>query len=165
MITHLNKDIINAIKTFSVKIAISSNWIDYIVAILYTFFLQALTGIPHPEYLEQANANALLVLLSEEVFAYPFWLQDLSHFPLFFIFTWLWARCIGPISSEFLKSTTCLLVVAIGYGIGNELMQFFIPNRFPSLGDLIMNLVGVLSSLLSHKYYCYRVIKRKRISS
>ena len=160
MITHHNKDIINAIKTFSVKIAISSNWIDYIVAILYTFFLQALTGIPHPEYLEQANANALLVLLSEEVFAYPFWLQDLSHFPLFFIFTWLWARCIGPISSEFLKSTTCLLVVAIGYGIGNELMQFFIPNRFPSIEDLIMNLSGALTGLLCHKYYCVVIQKR-----
>lgn len=151
--------IINVIKLISVKIAISRHPTGYCIAILYTFILQAVTGIPQAEYLKQANANELLILLSQEVFDYPFWLQDLSHFPLFFIFTWLWARCIGPISRETRKATLCLLTVSFGYGIINEVSQFFIPNRFPSLGDLIMNLSGVLSSLLSHKYCCV-VIKR-----
>jgi len=153
------KFIINGIKSISVKIAISSHPSGYGIAILYTFILQALTGIPKAEYLKQANANELLILLSQEVFNYPFWLQDLSHFPLFFIFTWLWARCIGPISSKNWKSTACLLAVSLGYGIINEVSQFLIPNRFPSPGDLIMNLSGVVSGLLSHKYCCV-VIKK-----
>ena len=147
-------------KPFSVKIAISSNPVDYAIAVLYTFIIQALTGIPKPEYLKHANVNELLVLFSQEVYDYPFWLQDLSHFPLFFVFTWLWARCIGPISKESWNSTIYLLIISLGYSIVSEVTQIIIPNRFPSIEDLIMNLSGALTGLLCHKYYCVVIQKR-----
>jgi len=147
-------------KAISVKIAISSNPVDYAVAVLYTIIIQALTGIPKPEYLTQANVNELLVLFSQEVYDYPFWLQDLSHFPLFFVFTWLWARCIGPVSKESWSSTIYLLLVSLGYSVVSEVTQIIIPNRFPSIEDLIMNLSGALTGLLCHKYYCMMIRKR-----
>jgi len=43
-----------------------------------------LTGFPKPETLKEISAHDFLLYISEELFNYPFWLQDLSHFPPFF---------------------------------------------------------------------------------
>ena len=61
-----------------------------LLPLTFLFILQILTGLPRPELLEQFDASNLLVEFSEEIFSYPFWLQDLSHLPLFAIFSWLW---------------------------------------------------------------------------
>jgi VanZ family protein len=42
--------------------------------------------------------------------------------------------------------------MCLSYSCLNELSQFFIPMRFPSPGDLIMNLAGVCLGLLFHQF-------------
>ena len=54
-----------------------------LIPIGYTLFLQILTGFPKPDSLNDIDANKLFIRFSEELFSYPFWLQDLSHLPLF----------------------------------------------------------------------------------
>jgi VanZ family protein len=126
----------------------------------YTLFLQILTGFPKPDSLKNLDANKLFVRFSEELFDYPFWLQDLSHFPLFFTLAWLWSwqlGCIEKISKCFIHPA---FLFSCFYAIANEMAQAFIPDRFPSPGDLIMNLAGVLFGLASHSYFCQRSYKQ-----
>jgi VanZ family protein len=125
----------------------SKAWIC--VPLTYTLLIQFLTGIPKPDILRKADINNFLIQISEELFDYPFWLQDLSHLPLFFIFAWLWSWFLRRNQ----QSTTTLLYSAIittSYAILNELTQFYIPQRFPSVADIIMNISGVLIALTLH---------------
>ena len=125
----------------------SKAWIC--VPLTYTLLIQFLTGIPKPDILRKADINNFLIQISEELFDYPFWLQDLSHLPLFFIFAWLWTwflRRNQQSKTTLLYSTT----ITISYAILNELTQFYIPQRFPSVADIIMNISGVLIALTLH---------------
>ena len=116
----------------------------------YTLFLQTLTGFPKPASLKRLDANELFIRFSEELFDYPFWLQDLSHLPLFFILGWLWSWQLGPIKHAMGILTNKASLFSIFYAIANEMVQAFIPDRFPSSGDLIMNLFGVSLGLYLH---------------
>ena len=67
----------------------SSVFLRKVCPILYLLFLQTITGIPKPEALEGFDASEFAIQFSEKLYDYPYWLQDLSHMPFFFIFTWL----------------------------------------------------------------------------
>jgi len=131
----------------------------------YTFFLQVLTGFPKPKSLKNIDAHELFVRFSEGLFAYPFWLQDLSHLPLFFALAWLWSWYLGPVLtlSSFHKNKA--FYIAFLYGITNEMLQAFIPDRFPSPGDLIMHLAGVFLGLSTHSILCRNLDKPKSIAN
>ena len=122
----------------------------------YTFFIQALTGFPKPESLIDLDANELFVRFSKELFAYPFWLQDLSHLPLFYGLAWLWSWYLGPVLSLSCALRNKAFYIATLYGITNEMAQAYIPDRFPSPGDIIMNLAGVCLGLATHSIVCRR---------
>ena len=66
-----------------------SKFIKLVLPISYLIFLQLLTGIPKPHTLKNFNAGILIEEFSSEIFSYPFWIQDLSHLPLFFLLAWL----------------------------------------------------------------------------
>lgn len=141
-------------QTFLTRVIYSRSPASFLLAICFTLFIQLLTGIPKPDSLRKISADEILVHLSEELFDYPFWLQDLSHFPLFFTFAWLWARCLGPLSFSVYPLRTFLLSFGtLCFATFNELIQAFIPERFPSAGDLTMNLLGVCSALLFYLFF------------
>ena len=155
------------VNSISSKVALSATPIGLLNALLYTFFLQFLTGIPKPSYLKEINAVDVLRVFSSEIFSYPFWLQDLSHFPLFFLYAWLWLRYIGPINLRkmWVRKNFIILTICLGYSVLNELTQFFIPMRFPSIGDLAMNLFGAMSAIFTHTWYCSKVIAADQLNS
>ena len=143
------------------KIGLSATPFGLLVPICYSFFLQILTGFPQPSYLLEIDANEVFIRFSEEMFDYPFWLQDLSHFPLFFLFSWVWLRYLGPSNFEFRNSKNLLaLFICLGYAVLNEFSQAFIPMRFPSLGDTVMNLLGSITGISVHAWYCSRFVTR-----
>lgn len=125
----------------------SRMWI--LLPISYSIIIQILTGIPKPDALKDAAVHELFIEISEGIFDYPFWLQDLSHFPLFFLFAWLWTWYIRRFQQT-IPTLLCTLFITISFAVINELTQFFIPQRFPSVGDIIMNLSGVFSALFLH---------------
>ena len=142
-------------KKFNWLVAPNKSVLWVFIPLGYTLIIQTLTGFPKPETLKEISANDFLLYISEELFNYPFWLQDLSHFPLFFVFTWLWTwffRRNNYQSNNLVKS----LLICISFAILNEFSQFFIPRRFPSSADVIMNLAGVISSILIHSYFFKR---------
>lgn len=128
----------------------SKGWL--VIPIFYLFFIQLLTGIPQPQTLNPQEVGEFWVSFSEELFSYPFWLQDLSHLPLFFIFAWSWAWYLGPVKLVPGIHKNFCLHMCLSYSCLNEFSQFFIPMRFPSPGDLIMNLAGVCLGLLFHQF-------------
>ena len=133
-----------------------------LLPVLYTLFIQILTGFPRSETLREISASELFISFSEELFDYPFWLQDLSHFPLFFGFSWAWAWYLRRADRD---RFTLLLTIALasGYAILNELTQIYIPQRFPSLGDIVTNLLGVTSAISIHTFVLNRCsINRKQ---
>ena len=121
-----------------------------IVPLLYGFFLQLITGIPKPEALDKFDAAEIAIRLSEQLYDYPFWLQDLSHLPLFFAFTWMahWFFTEKNLIQSISKKA---ISISIFYAMFNEAIQAIIPDRFPSLGDLVMNLAGVILAILAIK--------------
>jgi VanZ family protein len=143
-------------------IAPTNSRIFILLPLFYTIIIQVLTGFPRSETLREISASEILIRFSEELFDYPFWLQDLSHFPLFFGFSWVWAwylrRANGGKNRLFLT-----IALASGYAILNELTQIYIPQRFPSLGDIVTNLLGVTTAISIHTFLLNRFsINRKQ---
>jgi len=127
----------------------------------YTLIIQILTGFPRPETLLEISANEIFIKFAEELFDYPFWLQDLSHFPLFFGFTWVWAWYLRRANKN-RKSLYVTVAVVSGYAIFNELTQMYIPQRFPSIADTITNLLGVATAISIHTFALNRSSLQKK---
>jgi len=121
----------------------------------FSFLLQLLTGLPRPDLLERLDASELLIEFSKGVFSYPFWLQDLSHLPLFALFSWLWYWYFKDKPTIWASPA---FHISWSYAIINELSQSFVPNRFPSVGDFIMNLLGVALSSFLYFYLTTRIL-------
>jgi len=117
----------------------------------YLFFLQAITGIPKPDALAEFDASETAIRFAEMLYDYPYWLQDLSHLPLFFVFTWLAHWFFGSSESQN-RYNLRAIAVSIFYAIFNEGIQAIIPDRFPSPGDLFMNLAGVVTATFAYLY-------------
>jgi hypothetical protein len=131
-------------------IAPNTSKIWFLFPLLYTLFIQILTGIPKPSILRERSADEMLLQFAEEIFDYPYWLQDISHFPLFFLFAWLWSWFFQRKKGGRLFTFYLPMFLCLSFAIFNELAQVFIPQRFPSFGDLAMNLMGVISALFLH---------------
>ena len=139
-----------------------NSWIRNSVPIVYIISLQLVTGIPNPALLERLNAYEIAINLSAELYNYPFWLQDLSHFPLFFLLTWFSYWIISKNSKSCRKFCNIkVMLFSISYAFFNEGIQAIIPERFPSLGDLIMNLAGVLTALFVYRLTHDKIIQEK----
>tara|TARA_B110000438_G_scaffold300895_1_gene354386 strand:+ start:1830 stop:2291 length:462 start_codon:yes stop_codon:yes gene_type:complete len=115
----------------------------------YLLFLQLLTGIPKPDIIREADGPEFLERFAEELFGYPYWAQDLSHLPLFAALAWLWSWYFGgPKTGS--KWAVAAAWISFTYAVLNEMGQYFVPKRFPSAGDLIMNILGVSIGLFAH---------------
>ena len=113
------------------------------------FVLQLLTGIPKPKFWEDLDGFEGFWELSKIVYDYPYYLQDLSHFPLFAGLAWLWSWYLGgPARGK--RFHGIALTISMTYGIVNECLQVFLPDRFLSTGDLMMNAAGVLFGAWAH---------------
>ena len=87
--------------------------------------------------------------VSKILYDYPYYLQDLSHFPLFAALAWLWSWYLGgPKEGNLFRGSA--LTIAMIYGIFNECFQILLPTRFLSTGDLMMNIAGVLFGAWLH---------------
>ena len=115
----------------------------------YMLFLQFLTGIPKPDFLLDLDGPETLWELSKIIYDYPYYLQDLSHLPLFAGLAWLWSWYLGG-PAEGKRICGKALVISLTYGVFNEFIQAFIPSRFPSTGDLMMNVAGVFCGVWLH---------------
>lgn len=46
------------------------------------------------------------------------------------------------------------IVLAVIYGISDEIHQYFVPGRYPSLKDILINSIGILITSIAYVNYC-----------
>lgn len=102
--------------------------------LLYMGFIFALSSIP-----DDASFSGPALLL-----AYPN-LNNFLHIPLFGGLAWLWLGYLRQTlpnnrTAEILCVTICLL-----FALSDELHQMFVPGRFASVTDVLLDVVGILA--------------------
>jgi VanZ family protein len=75
------------------------------------------------------------------------WDDKIHHF-----LAYLWLSALPLIGFRRLKFGMTGAVLMIPFGIGLEIAQHFLPGRFFSIFDMIVNTVGVLSGIFLVKY-------------
>ncbi|MHC4973921.1 MAG: VanZ family protein [Planctomycetota bacterium] len=67
--------------------------------------------------------------------------QNLLHVPVYAGLTWLWWRSLkGKTSPR--PAVLCAAAIAIGYGVLDEIHQMYVPGRFASVTDALLNAAG-----------------------
>lgn len=95
--------------------------------------LFALSSVPQP-----ASVDEHQVLTG-----HPSW-QSLLHVPAYFVLAALWWRTLRTQKWATHTSLIAAVLIAAGYGLLDEVHQYFVPGRFLSLTDVAMNLLGSL---------------------
>ena len=71
-------------------------------------------------------------------------LQNFLHIPAFALLAMLWHRLFDQYRIDRRKGMPLLLLITIGFGIINEWVQYYIPGRYLSVTDVVLNTVGVV---------------------
>jgi len=102
----------------------------------------------------------------------PFWaamdpsLQNLLHIPMFLVFVFLFHMAYPIVLAR--RSTGMVLVLGAGalLAVLTEAIQILVPGRYPSLGDITLNLVGAaLGGLILLRLRNRRVAEPKQEDS
>lgn len=76
-------------------------------------------------------------------------LQNLLHIPLFGLLQYLWLRAYCRKGCTSWKLWLICLGITLGYGALDEFHQLFVPGRYASLLDMLLNATGaVLATVL-----------------
>jgi VanZ family protein len=71
-------------------------------------------------------------------------LQNFLHIPLFGMLQILWLKALATMGMLGWKNVATCLVISLIYGVSDEFHQMFVPGRYASLTDLLLNLTGVI---------------------
>lgn len=85
---------------------------------------------------------ALLVPMTEQIRLGP--LLSLLHIPMFALLVLLWMHAL---TREWLGTVAAVVVcLAVGttLAVGTEALQYWIPGRWPSVADVVRNLLGLV---------------------
>ncbi|MFQ5560907.1 MAG: VanZ family protein [Nitrospinota bacterium] len=86
--------------------------------------------------------------------SFPSVFQNMLHIPAFSVLTFLWFRVLKEYHYRDRNALSSAAGLAVLYGAGLELYQASVPGRFPSVIDLVLNLVGVV--LFVSIYYIFK---------
>ena len=103
-----------------------------LAAIAYMAILFALSSRP-----DEGDAS----LGRRILFASPT-VQNLLHVPAYAILTWLWFRALKHRGWAAGPAVVTAAVVAVVYGGLDEIHQYFVPGRFASITDALLNAGG-----------------------
>lgn len=84
-------------------------------------------------------------------------LQNFLHIPVFTAFSILLLQVLKGYTMSTAKRVSLLLVIAVVFGIINEMIQAIIPGRYAGLEDMLLNLMGV-----SLGFLLYAILLRSR---
>lgn len=75
-------------------------------------------------------------------------LQNLLHIPLFGLLAYSWARTLTRLGNGVALALAAAGVIAFGWGVLDEWHQLYVPGRYGSLTDVLLDGVGVACGLL-----------------
>jgi glycopeptide antibiotics resistance protein len=106
------------------------------VALMAAIFL--LSSLPGSS---RGNLSWLVVDLNPTI-------QNALHIPLFGLLQWLWLRALTRPGRALLATIALAALITIGYGCLDEFHQSFVPGRYASLQDILLNTIGVVAGTL-----------------
>ena len=75
-------------------------------------------------------------------------LQNMLHVPLFGTLQILWLQALTKRGLSGWKNIVTCLAISLAYGCFDELHQMFVPGRYASLVDLLLNVTGIVIGTL-----------------
>ena len=75
-------------------------------------------------------------------------IQNLLHIPLFAGLTTLWILALMNYQILWKRVLSYSFFISWGYGLIDELHQFYVPGRYPGLIDVILNTLGIVTVLI-----------------
>ncbi len=109
-----------------------------ILPLSYMLLIFALSSVPGTS--DFSNTEFMVTILNPTV-------QNLVHIPLFGALAFFW---ISTFKKWRYEESACLLmaaVISVLYGILDEIHQYFIPGRYLSLTDMLLNIIGVSAAV------------------
>lgn len=76
-------------------------------------------------------------------------LQNALHIPVFGLLAWLWYRALNPGRRRWLLAA----LICIGWSVLDEIHQLYVPGRYASATDLLLNTAGILIGLALAVYW------------
>lgn len=74
-------------------------------------------------------------------------IQNVLHIPLYGLLAWLWCWSLGAWPARGSMVYVAALALTLGYGLFDEWHQSWVPGRYASTWDMIMNGVGAALGL------------------
>jgi hypothetical protein len=108
-----------------------------LLAIAYMALLFALSAVPD-EGKESLGRRILFVSPT---------VQNLLHVPAYALLTWLWFRALRHKGRAAVAAALIAAIIAIAYGGLDEIHQYFVPGRFASITDALLNAAGAVAVL------------------
>lgn len=81
---------------------------------------------------------------------------DLAHVPMYALLTFLLMLALSSFS---LRRQAAAFMVAVGFGVLNEIVQIATPGRSCSLHDILDNALGALFAILCVNFFIYQAKK------
>lgn len=88
-------------------------------------------------------------------------LQNLLHIPIFGLLAFLWIRSFSELKYSIRKTLFLSSFISLIYGIFDESYQLLIPGRYSSVGDIVLNFMGIIAGDLAGIFF-YRTFKASR---
>ena len=86
--------------------------------------------------------------------------QNLLHIPLFGLLSYLWLNALTKNGCLGKKKLIITIIITLGYGLLDEFHQTFVPGRYGSLTDMLLNIVGIITGTVIYlQLQCRRNLK------
>lgn len=125
--------------------------------VLYMALIYWFSSIPGTATVEDPSVYVVVSWL-------PPRLQNLLHIPLFGVLAWLWYRSLylwlGRNRRPQWVGAMAFLITS-AYGVLDEFHQAFVPGRYASLTDIILNVIGAMLAI----WLCRRLARPTTLAS
>ena len=107
-----------------------------ILPILYMVFLFSISSIPIKtgDVLEAKNLISHII-------------QNLLHVPAYGLLAFLWVKAFNKRELSFRKALVFAVAITLFFSAFTELHQQFVPGRYATFGDFLLNAIGCVSGL------------------
>jgi VanZ family protein len=105
--------------------------------------------------LQRVNMSVPTELLS-------FWMRKIAHFTQFFILGMLWMITMAKSQLSHQHAIFIVLMIGLMTALVDEGIQMFVPDRGPSLIDVLIDWVGIITSVLIFQLYHQLKMSRQK---
>jgi VanZ family protein len=83
---------------------------------------------------------------------------NLMHIPMYGVLTLVALHYFDCIRFSRLAGAAVSAVIAMSVGILNEILQIFVPGRYGSLTDIVLNVFGIIAGMVLYRKFCQKIL-------